>query len=627
MTTILDKVRPLCAQTAQLLKPIQLDERDRLHISVDAEHKRFTLTATYHVYTSNPTRWLHRFPEKKYVGNGILRVPATDTTALILEALWPEEHRVYEDEDAKILLGYLSLSFTAQLERAEKQAAFKEHRTTTFEDDVLAPYQKAVLDCSIGAESYGLFMEQGTGKTICVIRRVDEEAKKVRNRPYRVLIVCPKALRLNWELEIRKFAKTKNVGVYTFRNGKLGRLKTLIEALGGEHEVTYLITSYEGMHGSLKSLCTVQWDLGVLDESHYIKSPFTKRSKNALILRDSCSSRMALTGTPITNHAGDLFNQFEFLGKGFSGFVDYKRFMEFYMRLRQVNQHTTIFEGMQNVPLLQERLVRQAFLITKKQALPDLPDKVHDIVEVEMEKEQRDIYAQAAESILVEIEDDLDNTTNRSMTMNNALTKLLRLAQITSGFVTFDRLLMDDGELSSAVIQRIDPNPKIEKLVEILKEKQPHEKTIVWACWVQDLKTIEARLKLEGIDVVMYYGATSEEDRQIAIERFNTESRCKVFLGNPQCAGIGLNLLGNSSEEDACDHIIYFSQNWSPGIRSQSEDRAHRRGTKRTVRITDLCVPGTIDQQIRERVVDKRLTAFRIQDVRELLGKLLEAVR
>jgi len=107
---------------------------------------------------------------------------------------------------------------------------------------------------------------------------------------------------------------------------------------------------------------------------------------------------------------------------------------------------------------------------------------------------------------------------------------------------------------------------------------------------------------------------------------------CSVFIGNPAAGGVGLNLLGydyrqQSNREDArltnCNHEVYYSQNWSLTARAQSEDRAHRTGTRKSVRITDLCIPGSIDEEIRVAVMGKIKTANKIQDVRHILEKIL----
>jgi SNF2 family DNA or RNA helicase len=206
---------------------------------------------------------------------------------------------------------------------------------------------------------------------------------------------------------------------------------------------------------------------------------------------------------------------------------------------------------------------------------------------------------------------------------------LLRLAQITSGFYKWNPTYNEEGEVvAEGGVDRFDPNPKIEALIEILKEKGPNDKTIVWANWIQDIKSIRARLEQEGIGCVTFYGGTKEDDRAIAEYEFNHNADIKVFVGNPAAGGTGLNLLGYPPGEgddypSNCNHVIYYSQDWSSIKRSQSEDRAHRRGTREPVRITDLCIPRTIDEEIRARVLKKRINAASIADVREILRNVL----
>ena len=143
--------------------------------------------------------------------------------------------------------------------------------------------------------------------------------------------------------------------------------------------------------------------------------------------------------------------------------------------------------------------------------------------------------------------------------------------------------------------------------------------------------TISETFKHCGIRHSGYHNVIAREykykDSFEAQNAFNCDPTIKVFLANPASAGEGLNIIGydptnEQTAKTATDLVVYFSSNWSMIQRSQSEDRAHRRGTRRNVRITDLVVPGTIDEEIRARVMEKRETANLIQDVREILKAL-----
>lgn len=773
-------MKVLSEATDRLFRPIEFSTHDRLHVSLNAEGDRFICSFYQEVtdrrgYPSYNVRryFVARFPERRQLdGLCVWELAATDTTANLIDKVWPASQLIMDD-DAKVIYQYCLATTERQDQVAEAVAHYKADKTLPSQQfdlhctNKLASYQQVGLYCSVQSEGYGLFMEQGTGKTAVVIARICNEAKalgqqipaeilvKAENtirqaqtairknreellenaktraqrfrarlmkiveerarrrlveihfvgvaaemikraqdtldnvnrqatyeraraetkalqfkalsnkkaeadaddfatvtmneakaqaaaliaksrvkakkpRMYRAIIVCPNNVRQNWYREFEKFA-TEPGQVTVLRGGQVERAKLLVEAFtpDGDSKYTVIITSYETLIRSWNAIRMVEWDLSVLDESHYIKSQGSKRYKFALQLRDRSKRRMVLTGTPITNTPLDLFTQFEFMGKGFSGFRTWNAFRQFYGVYNTSAQGHQALVGMQNLPFMQERLARLSFIIHKTEALPDLPDKVYDISEVEMTAEQAEYYNQLARTLALEIERDLESGGPKQLVVNNILTKLLRLAQITSGFITWDATYDEDGNVVSArQIDRLDPNPKLEALVELLKEKGPNDKTLVWACWVQDIRSIAARLALEGIDAVTFYGGTSEADRQEAERRFNEDPNCRVFIGNPAAGGVGLNLLGyppngDGSHATNCNHVIYFSQNWSPTARSQSEDRAHRRGTRENVRITDLCVPNTIDEDIRERVLQKRTRALEIADIRATLNNVL----
>lgn len=460
---------------------------------------------------------------------------------------------------------------------------------------------------------------------------------KAKHRPgekrmYRAIIVCPNSVRLNWYYEFVKFT-TQAGKVTIIRGGEVARTKQLIEAFTPDDDdclFTTIIISYDTLkqHWN-KGLNVIDWDLAVLDESHYIKWPETDRHKIAMKLRDKTKNKMVLTGTPITNTGLDLFAQFEFMGEGWSGFGHWKNFRSFYGVYKPTSTGRQVLVGMQNLPFMQERLARLSFSVDKKEVLPYLPKKTYDIYEVTMTGQQAEMYTKLRDQLAIEIEDDLNEAENKSLVINNILTKLLRLAQITSGHIKWDAVVDDDGEtLQEGKIQRLTPNPKIEGVLDILSTKTADEKTLIWATFVEDIKSLSEALTAASIDHVVYYGGTSEQAREDAVRRFNTDPKCKVFIGNPAAGGVGLNLTGfdpNNPKDYTtdCDHVIYFSQNWSSVQRAQSEDRAHRRITRKPIRYTDLMVPNTIDEEIRDRVTMKRLNAATIADIREILKNVL----
>jgi SNF2 family DNA or RNA helicase len=578
---------------------------------------------------------------------------------MLIHKLWPRDQVIFRGQDVLTVYQYLLLTSRAQEENIRRVAEYRANKSiigeatlhdNTDKDLRLSPYQKVGALCALNSEAFFLHMQQGTGKTPTAISVMCNDAIRQRRKPnytrmYRALVVAPKNVRTNWVTEIEKFAIIPGKTT-VLRGGQIERTRQLIGALAPSNgeQYTAVIISYETMTRMLEQLKLIEWDLGILDEQHYCAAPTTKRTVASLNLRDVCNRRLGLTGTPLRNSTLDLFAQFEFLGKGWSGFSTWKNFKQFYGVFEETQNGSRVI-GTQNLPMIRERLARTAFSISLKEAMPDLPDTTTDIVEVEMSDEQANAYKQLAETLAFEIENELSNNGNRTMVVQNSLVKLLRLAQITSGFITFDAILDDcTGEIvEPKLLQFFKANPKLETLVKLLKggvdsngdetfaPKTSNDKTIVWACWTCDINAIKDRLDLEGIKSVVYTGKTNEVDRAAAIAAFNEDRETTVFIGNAGAGGTGVNLLGYppgapDGYETNANHVIYYSQDWSQVKRSQSAARCHRRGTREPVRVTDLCVPGTIDEEIRARVMSKAKAGLELSDIRKILKTVLTGI-
>lgn len=646
-------MKPLSEVTRNLLKPCLVAPTDRLIVSLNSEGTKFTITLRsideHGVWgpASSEARygkWLAALPERKTAHSQAdsYEVGCTDYCVAILSATWKQKQIAFQDELTHLRWAEILLRIQVQDSVQDICSAFENGETVDVSDVKvsetlpLAYYQRVACKAASLVPGFALFMEQGTGKTGVAITRMcnlaEREYEKT-GKPIQVLVVCPKNVRLNWENEIARFT-TCGGYITVMRGRQTNRLDQMLDALRPPEgcKFTVIITSYETMINTFQFIQLINWDLVVLDESHFIKTPSAKRTKYCLKLRDKARNRMILTGTPVTNSPLDMYSQLEFLGPGYSGFSNFEGFKNHYGVFELTSAGYQKMIGLQNLPMMKERIARSSFIVRKEVALPDLPAKVYDCIEVEMTDEQEKAYSELEDTLMFEIEGMINSATsaNEAVVAQNILVKLLRLAQVTSGFLGISAVLDEDGSvLAPARIIRLSENPKLDALVELLKdpEKPTTSKTIVWACFVPDIEAIQGALTAAGIKHVSYYGEMSDNARDAAVKAFNEDPTVKAFIGNPAAGGVGLNLLGYPPGREAeydtnCDHEVYFSQSWSLTARAQSEDRAHRRGTRGPVRITDLQIPGTIDQEIRARVTAKREVALQLQDVRGILSEL-----
>ncbi len=573
-------------------------------------------------------------------------VASTDTTIVLFHEVWGRDGIIFLDEDAEIHYQYVYARFHAQNHRAELQAGWKVKKEEVpvlagyrdHPERPLADYQRLALNLSQGLEGYALFMDKGTGKTATSIARImfEKMVNHDEERAFRVLVVCPNQVRVNWQEEFGRFSIIPG-RVTVMRGGHLKRIKQLTHAVRNgfpERQWTALITGYDTVRAEESLLMRVPWDLVILDESHYIRNRNTKRSKALHALRDICDSVMILTGSPIANSPMDLWSQLEFLGRGMSGFLDFKNFATFFGSWKDTGEGSGIKKlvGLKNVPLLQERLARVSYQVTKEEAGLNLPDKVYDVYEVEMTPLQEKMYKQLATQLKAEIELELEGSTmNRSMQVNHVLTKLLRLAQITSGYMKVDpEIDLDTGELKNeAEVIHFGENPKVEAVLTLLEEADPDCKVIIWTRFRDNIHVIGEALEAAGHVYGAYYGSTSQAKREEYKDRFNKDPKFRILLANPATAAEGLDLLGYDKDNpDAastyCGLEIFFNSGWSAVERSQAEDRAHRRGTRMPVQITDLVVPGTIDVEIRDRVLAKLEMADLTLNIDRILENVLQ---
>lgn len=610
--------------------------RYAVRISLDDSGKFFNIK--WYVWLPSQKIWSpstlplsNELPDFKNLDDFWVRCAASDVSVAKIEATGHELQ--FEDDSVKMMWDYLKLVASMSSITARNVADFKTNGIVHTDENVnygaLSAYQKVGLTNALKLPGYALFMKQGTGKTAVAILAICNDAAIKNKDKYRAIVVCPPNVRINWQREFKKFATTE-VAVQVLRGSPVTRMSQVLTMIQDPSPVGVIVCNYETLQQSWDVLGMMRFDYAILDEAHYIKNSKTKRNHYAQMLRQNSAKRLVLTGTPIANNLNDLFTLFEFIGPGTCGFSTFEGFKRFFSKFKET-RYGDKYDGAQNLPILKDRLARYAYSVTKEEALPYLPDKNYDVIEVEMTPEQEDAYIKLRDELVIDIEATLADAENEAVAVNNVLTMLLRLSQITSSFKVIPAVYDTDGNVvSPRTVIPFPENVKVKAILELIPEKQKHEKTIIWSNWVEDIKALQNALIDAGEQPVVFYGNTSHDERLEAERRFNEDPNCRWFIGNPAAGGTGLNLLGYPPDkpeiETNCTHVIYMSQNWSMILREQSEDRAHRRGTREPVRISELVVPGTIDTIIAERVCSKRLNASSVLDVREILNEIVSQI-
>lgn len=329
-----------------------------------------------------------------------------------------------------------------------------------------------------------------------------------------------------------------------------------------------VVTSYGTLRQDAAELADVAFDYAILDEAQMIKNPRAVCSKAARLLR--ADHRLALTGTPVENHLGDLWSILDFLNPGMAPRVEAFRALGGDDRLA--------------------RALRPFFLRrTKEQVLKDLPEKSEQIVTCELEGKQRKAYDEIRDhyraSLLAKGQGDL-----KRMKIH-VLEALLRLRQVAchQGLVDPSR----DGE----------PCAKLETLLPLLEEviAEGH-KALVFSQFTSFLAILRRELDAKGIGYEYLDGQT--RDREAIVSRFQSAPAGErpLFLISLKAGGFGLNLT-------AADYVFLLDPWWNPAVETQAIDRTHRIGQTRKVMAYRLIGKDTVEERVLELQASKRALA------------------
>lgn len=420
--------------------------------------------------------------------------------------------------------------------------------------------------------------DMGLGKTIQALALLVERAF---DGPQ--LVVAPASVGFNWESEAHRFAPTLTPKL--FRD--CDRDQFFDDIQSGD----LVVTSYGLLQTEIERFESVQWNTVLLDEAQAIKNNATKRSQAVMQLQ--ANFRVILTGTPMENHLGELWNLFRFIVPGLLGSQEEFR-NRFAVPIERDNCRAT---RNRLKKLIQPFLLRR----TKSEVLTELPARSESVLEVELSTTEAALYESLRQKALERIAEAAADSESQGKQHLKVLAELtrLRLACCHPSLVGGDGIESTKLDLFR------------QKIAEIIEGRH---KALVFSQFVKHLDILRSELDEMGVSYQYLDGSTSVKKRKAAVEAFQA-GEGDVFLISLKAGGTGLNLT-------AADYVIHMDPWWNPAVEDQATDRAHRIGQQRPVNVYRLITKGTIEEKIVDLHNTKRDLADSLLDGSDSSGKL-----
>src|SRR5450432_2027662 len=537
---------------------------------------------------------------KKALANKQQFVPLNDGTLGVLPDEWVKRYsllfRVGEGKSNELRLSRYHLSVIDELYENRNEEELIIHLEKKYEQlkefkkikeidppehlvNILRPYQVHGFHWLnyLHEVNWGgiLADDMGLGKTIQALSFL--HYYKFQHDRLRALVVCPTTLIFNWENEIKKFAPALSYRIH--HGGERLRNK---EAL---NNFDIIITTYGTLRSDIKLLMDIPLDYVVLDESQAIKNPSSKVTKAACLLR--AKHRLCMSGTPLQNNTFDIFAQMNFLNPGMLGSIEFFR-QEFAIPIDK-------FGEPDRKDHLRKLLYPFILRRTKEQVAKDLPEKTETILFCEMEDEQRNVY-EAYRNVYRDKIMGVIEGQGIDKSQLTILQGLMKLRQICD---------------SPAILNEEEKYPnhsiKLDELTREITENIGEHKALVFSQFLGMLALIKEKLKENNIQFDYFDGSTPPHERERAIQNFQFNEDCRVFLISLKAGGVGLNLT-------AADYVYIVDPWWNPAVEQQAIDRTHRIGQTKNIFAYRMICKDTIEDKIlqlqeRKRVLAKDLIA------------------
>jgi SNF2 family DNA or RNA helicase len=453
----------------------------------------------------------------------------------------------------------------------------------------LRPYQREGLGWLHFLREYRLggclADDMGLGKTVQVLALLESRRRHFaesdeEHRPS--LVVVPRSLIFNWIDEAARFAPQLRLLNYT------GALRKFEFDNIPQYDV--IVTTYGTLRRDAAKLKDVEFDYAILDESQAIKNAQSQAAKACRLLR--ASHRLAMTGTPVENHLGELWSLFEFLNPGMLGRGEaFKR-----MTAASTDGDKSSLERLARglAPFMLRR--------TKEKVLDDLPPKTEQTLYCELGTKQRKLYNELRDHYRRQLTEKIDSVGLKRSKIH-VLEALLRLRQAACHPALLDAK------------QKKNASAKFECLFEQLPEVTSEgHKALVFSQFTSLLGL--ARKELDKLGVRYEYLDGRTRKRKEKVQRFQDDPDCPLFLISLKAGGHGLNLT-------AADYIYILDPWWNPAVEAQAVDRAHRIGQSRKVFAYRLIARDTVEEKIVQLQQSKReLAEAIVSEDKNFLAKL-----
>lgn len=418
---------------------------------------------------------------------------------------------------------------------------------------------------SLKSRGAALLMEMGTGKSLTAIAITGALSQAGRIR--RVLIVAPLSILGVWEEEFQKFAAFP-YALAVLSGSSAKKLDTLRHMNGTALQV--VVVNYESAWRLEKALTTWHPDLIIADEGHKIKTHNIAASKAMHRMGREASYRLLLTGTVITNKAIDVFSQYKFLNPAIYGNSFYA-FRNRYFDMVGYGNHTPVLKKSMEGELT-EKLHSISYRATKAECL-DLPETTDVIRQIELEPAALRIYRGLVKESYAEL-------AGGEVTATNILTRLLRLSQLTGGFL---------GNDETAAVEQVSA-AKLSALEDILDGAMAEgKKLVIIARFIPEIRAICKLLEKRGLGYSCITGEVKNRDEQVA--RFQKEPEVMAFVGQIATAGLGITLTAAST-------MVFYSLDYSMSNFEQTKARIHRVGQRMPCTYLYLVARGTVDEKV-----------------------------